>query len=103
MPCPALPTARKDMLSHAVLFLLGLVSTLVRPMLVKDELQPLAVSRRRTVKSTGAPGWTMAGFNLASGRGTYWIIIVRLTKGSFNQLNNAKSLPTLSESRRVCR
>lgn len=56
----------------------------------KDELELLVVPFCRTVEGTGAPGWTVPGFNLPKGAApTVPIIIAGLTTGSNEQRENA--------------
>lgn len=56
----------------------------------KDELEPLVVPLRRTIESTGAPGRTVAGFDLPKGVSPMVpIIIAGLTTGSNEQREQA--------------
>ena len=56
----------------------------------KDELEPLVVPLRRTIESTGAPGRTVPGFDLAKGVSPMVpIIIAGLTTGSNEQREQA--------------
>ncbi|KAI5983714.1 armadillo-type protein [Pisolithus albus] len=56
----------------------------------KDEYEPLVVTLRRTIESTGAPGRTVPGFSLPKGVApTVPIIIAGLTTGSNEQRENA--------------
>ena len=56
----------------------------------KDELEPLVVPLHRTIKSTGAPGCTIPGFDLPKGVSpTVPIIIAGLTTNSKEQREQA--------------
>ncbi|RPD57344.1 ARM repeat-containing protein [Lentinus tigrinus ALCF2SS1-7] len=56
----------------------------------KDELEPLVVTLRRTIESTGAPGTYVPGFSLPKGVSpTVPIIIAGLTTGSNEQREQA--------------
>ena len=56
----------------------------------KDELEPLVVTLRRSIDSTGAPGRTVPGFSLPKGLAPIVpIIIAGLTTGSHEQKENA--------------
>jgi hypothetical protein len=56
----------------------------------KDELEPLVVPLRKTIESTGAPGWTVPGSNLPKSISpAVPIIIARLTTGSNDQREQA--------------
>lgn len=56
----------------------------------KDELEPLVVTLRRTIESTGAPGRHVPGFSLPKGIAPMVpIVIAGLTTGSNEQRENA--------------
>lgn len=56
----------------------------------KDELEPLVVTLRRAIESTGGPGRTVPGFSLPKGIAPLVpIIIAGLTTGSHEQKENA--------------
>ena len=58
----------------------------------KDELEPLVVTLRRTIESTGAPGRTVPGFSLPKGVAPMVpVILAGLTTGSNEQRENAAS------------